>query len=133
MANDRPQATSFRDLRAWQNAMQLTVDIFHLTGDLPPSEKPGLSTELQKAATTIPTLIASGQKTGSRAGMVQGCREALHACTKLETLLIVVGQLFPSIPSNDLLDQLDEVQQMLEVLIKRLSQPAKSGGPRRVV
>jgi four helix bundle protein len=123
--------TSFRDIRAWQTAMQLAVDIYHLTGDLPATEKPGLSTSLQKAATAIPSWIASGHKTGSRSGFRSSCLEAVDAATELETLLIITGQLYPNIPSNDLLDQLDEVQQMLEALIKRLSQTKPA--PRKTV
>lgn len=124
--------TSFRDIRAWQNAMQLAVDIHHLTGDLPPTERPGLCTNLQRASSAIPTLIASGHKTGSRTAFRAACLEAIDACTELETFLIITGQIYPNIPSNDLLDQLDEVQQMLGVLVKRLGQSAKPGA-RKVV
>jgi four helix bundle protein len=124
-------STSFRDIRAWQTAMQLAVDIYHLTGDLPPSEKPGLSTSLQKAATAIPSWIASGHKTRSRTGFRNSCLEAMDAATELETLLIITGQLYPNVPSNDLLDQLDEVQQMLDALIKRLTQAKPA--PRKTV
>lgn len=115
-------STSFRDLRAWQNAMQLAVDIYHLAGNLPPTERPGLSTNLQHAAAAIPTQIAAGHKTRSKNGMISGCRAALHHCTELETLLAITGQLYPNVPSNDLIDQLDEVQDMLMMAIQRLSQ-----------
>lgn len=113
--------TSFRDIRVWQYAMQLAVDTYQMAGALPPSEKPGLATDLQQCAVRIPTLIATGHKTGSRSGMVQACREAARAGAELETLLIIVGQLYPNAPSNDLMDQLEEVQQMLATAIKRLS------------
>jgi four helix bundle protein len=114
-------ATSFRDIRAWQNAMQLAVDIYQLAGSLPPSERPGLSTDLQRTAAAIPTLIASGHKTRSRSGMVTACQRGLQEAAALETLLIIVGNLYPNVPSNDLLDQLDEAQQMLQTIIHRLS------------
>lgn len=113
-------STSFRDLRLWQNAMQLTVDIYHLSGSLPPSERPGLSTQLQQASSAIPTLIAAGHKTGSRTGLRAACERALSAGTELETLLIIAGQVYPNVPSNDLIDQLDEVQHMLMTAIKKL-------------
>jgi four helix bundle protein len=113
-------ATSFRDIRVWQNAMQLAVDIYQLAGSLPPTERPGLSTDLQQSAATIPTLIATGHKTRSRAGLSTACQRALSEAARLETLLILVGNLYPNVPSNDLLDQLDEVQQMLQALISRL-------------
>lgn len=120
-------ATSFRDIRAWQNAMQLAVDVYQLTGSLPPTERPGLSTDLQHTAAAIPTLIASGHKTRSRSGMLTACQRALHEAAELETYLIIVGQLYPNVPSNDLLDALDEVQQMLQALIARL---ASKPGPK---
>lgn len=124
-------STSFRDLRIWQYAMQLAVDIYHLSGDLPPNERPGLSTNLQQTAARIPTLLATGHKSGSRTVMINSCREALEAAAELETLLIIAGQLYPSVPSNDLVDQLDEVQQMLRALFKRLA--AAKSGPRKTV
>lgn len=114
--------TSFRDLRIWQNAMQLAVDIYQLAGSLPPGEKPGLATDMQSRAVSIPSLIATGHKSGSRSGMTQACQEALVSTAELETLLIILGQLYPNVPSNDMLDQLDDVQQMLIAVIKRLQQ-----------
>lgn len=114
-------ATSFRDIRVWQTAMQLTVDVYQLAGSLPPTERPGLSTDMQRAAAAIPTLIATGHKSRSRTSMANACRRALVEATELETYLIIVGQLYPNVPSNDLLDLLDEVQQLLQTLIQRLS------------
>lgn len=130
-----PTVTSFRDIRAWQTAMQLAVDVYQLTNDLPPTEKPGLSTELQRPAAAIPTQIASGHKTGSRRGMLKGCEDALLTCNQLETLLLLTGQLYPKVPSNDLLDQLDELEQMIGLLVKKLAppSPAKSPVPRKTL
>lgn len=132
MAAGRPNSqSSFRDIRVWQNAMQLAVDIFQLAGTLPASERPGLSTALQQTVIRIPTYIAAGHKSGSRSTMVTACHDAWDTCNELESLLIIVGQLYPNVPSNDLLDQLDEVQQMLRAVIARLV-PAKNG-PRKTV
>ena len=117
--------TSFRDIRVWQNSMQLAVDIYQLAGSLPPTEKPGLATNLQQTVVTIPALIATGHKSGTRSGMVQACHRSLEAAAELETLLIILGQLYPNVPSNDLIDQLDEVQQMLLTVVKRLSATPK--------
>jgi len=126
--------TSFRDLRLWQNAMQLTVDIYHFCGSLPSNERPGLATQLQQAASAIPTLVATGHKTGSRTGLRASCERAITASTELETLLIITGQLYPNVPSNDLLDQLEEVQQMLIAAVKKLAAgSAPNGGPRKAI
>lgn len=128
--------TSFRDLRVWQHAMQLAVDTYHLAGNLPPNERPGLATNLQDAAAFIPTLIAQGHKSRSKATMLSSCRIALDRCTYLETYLVITGQLYPNIPSNDLIDQLEEVQEMLSVAVKKLAEGDKAvrtAGPRKTV
>jgi four helix bundle protein len=121
--------TTFRDLRAWQTAMQLAVDIYHLAGNLPPTERPGLSTNMQQTATAIPTLIATGHKTRSRTGMLSFSQKALGSCYELETLLEITGQLYPNVPSNDLLDQLDEVQQLLVAIVEKLGQTPHQAKP----
>lgn len=108
--------------------MQLAVDVYQLAGSLPPTERPGLSTDMQRAAAAIPTLIAGGHKSRSRTGMVHACQRALSEVTELETYLIIVGQLYPNVPSNDLLDLLDEVQQLLQTLVSRLS---SNTGPKK--
>lgn len=129
--------TSFRDLRVWQHAMQLAVDTYHLASTLPPTERPGLSNNLQDSSAAIPTLIARGHKSRSKAAMLANCRQALEVCTNLETYLTITGQLYPSIPSNDLIDQLEEVQEQLAVVVAKLGQgqtgPTGHGGPRKTV
>lgn len=117
-------STSFRDLRVWQHAMQLAVDSYHLASTLPPTERPGLATNLQDSSAALPTLIARGHKSRSKTTMLSSCRQALETCTYLETYLIITGQLYPNIPSNDLIDQLEEVQEMLTAAIAKLT-----GGP----
>jgi four helix bundle protein len=51
---------SFRDLVAWQRSMTLAVDTYKLTRSFPSSERFGLSFQLRKAATSIPSNVAEG-------------------------------------------------------------------------
>jgi four helix bundle protein len=51
---------TFRDLRVWQSGMDLVVDVYELTRLLPKSELYGLSSQLQRAAISIPANIAEG-------------------------------------------------------------------------
>ena len=52
---------SFRDLLVWQRAMQLTVAIYSLTKDFPREELYGLTSQIRRAAVSIPSNIAEGQ------------------------------------------------------------------------
>jgi len=52
---------SFRDLQAWQRAMQLTVTIYRLTQGFPREETYGLTSHIRRAAVPVPRNVAEGQ------------------------------------------------------------------------
>jgi four helix bundle protein len=51
---------SFRDLLVWQRAIQLSVAIYRLTKDFPREEAFGLSSQIRRAAVSVPSNIAEG-------------------------------------------------------------------------
>ncbi|MGA2217678.1 MAG: four helix bundle protein [Terracidiphilus sp.] len=51
---------SFRDLTVWQRSKQLTVAIYRLTRDFPREETYGLSSQIRRAAVSLPSNIAEG-------------------------------------------------------------------------
>lgn len=53
-------AKSFQDLLVWQKAHQLVLDIYQLTKDLPQSELYGLTSQIRRAAVSVPANIAEG-------------------------------------------------------------------------
>jgi four helix bundle protein len=53
-------AQSFRDLVMWQRSMQLTVAIYRLTKDFPRDELYGLTSQVRRAAVSVPSNIAEG-------------------------------------------------------------------------
>jgi four helix bundle protein len=52
---------SFRDLLVWQRAMQLAVTIYRLTKDFSREELYSLTSQIRRAAVSIPSNIAEGQ------------------------------------------------------------------------
>ena len=51
---------SFRDLRVWQAAMDLVVEVYELTAQLPKSEEFGLKSQMRRAVISVPSNIAEG-------------------------------------------------------------------------
>jgi four helix bundle protein len=53
-------AQSFRELLVWQRSMQLTVAVYRLTRDFPREEVFGLTSQIRRAAVSVPSNIAEG-------------------------------------------------------------------------
>lgn len=58
---------SYRDLEAWQLAMTFVEDVYALTRSFPREERFGLTSQLRRAAVSIPSLVAEGHRQGTRA------------------------------------------------------------------
>ena len=51
---------SFRDLLAWQRAIELSVSIYRLTQSFPREELYGLTSQMRRSAVSVPSNIAEG-------------------------------------------------------------------------
>jgi four helix bundle protein len=56
----QPRTRHFRDLIAWQIAMQLARKVYQLTTDFPKTEQCGLVSQMRRCAVSIPSNIAEG-------------------------------------------------------------------------
>src|ERR1035437_4851243 len=54
-------AQAFRDLQVWQRSIQLTVVVYRLTQNFPREEIYGLTSQIRRAAVSVPSNIAEGQ------------------------------------------------------------------------
>jgi four helix bundle protein len=52
----------FTDLRVWQRSHKLVLEIYRLTRRFPPNEMYGLTSQLRRAAASVPTNLAEGSK-----------------------------------------------------------------------
>jgi four helix bundle protein len=80
---------SYQDLAIWKKAMQLVVQVYHLTSRFPREEMHGLTSQMRRAAVSIPTNIAEGWGRGSRKEYIQFLRIARGSLLELETLLAI--------------------------------------------
>ena len=84
---------NFRELVAWQKAMQLTKEVYLLTNSFPASERYGLTSQIQRAVVSIPSNIAEGAGRPAEKELVHFLSFALGSAYELETELLLAGEL----------------------------------------
>jgi four helix bundle protein len=52
----------FQDLKVWQRSHALVLEIYRLTKDFPSTERFGITSQIRRAAVSVPTNIAEGTK-----------------------------------------------------------------------
>ena len=53
---------SFRDLRVWRRAHEFVLEVYRISAEFPREEMFGLTSQLRRAATSVPANIAEGAK-----------------------------------------------------------------------
>ena len=114
---------TFRDLVVWQKAVELARRTYILTNKFPPEERFGLTSQMQRAAVSIPSNIAEGKLRGSSKEFTHFLRIAFGSGRELETQIEIAKQLPKTRGLNfhPLETLLDEVMRMLNVMISRAS------------
>ena len=77
----------YRDLDVWKHSMDLAVDIYRQTGHFPREEMFGLTSQMRRAASSIPANIAEGYGRQQRRSFVQYLRISQGSLKELETHL----------------------------------------------
>ncbi len=115
--------TGFRDLIVWQRAYELTLDLYRLTRIFPKTEVYGLTSQIQRAAVSVPANIAEGYERNHRKEYLQFLFVAKGSMGELDTLLLLARDL--GYLSADDFRHVDskrnETMKILQGLIKSLS------------
>jgi four helix bundle protein len=75
----------FRDLEAWQSAMDLAISAHSLAGQLPPTHRFELASQMRRSAISIPSNIAEGHSQRGDRVFLRHVRIALGSLAELET------------------------------------------------
>jgi four helix bundle protein len=78
--------TSYKELVAYQKAYQLVLEIYRLSGSFPKEELYGLTSQIRRAAVSVPSNIAEGTMRGSRE-YLQFLKVSLGSAAEVETQL----------------------------------------------
>lgn len=84
---------TYQDLLAWQTAMELVVAIYEATRSFPKEEMYGLTSQLRRAAVSVPSNIAEGQAHGDGRDFARFLRMALGSLQEAETQVILAERL----------------------------------------
>ena len=119
---------NYRDLVAWQKAMDLADEVFDITERWPRQQQFGLTIQVQRAALSVPSNVAEDQGRSSRADFHRFVDIAHGSLCELETQLILAKRRrFIDEPTlNRLLDQTAEVGRLLHGLMRSLRPGARS-------
>jgi four helix bundle protein len=114
--------THYRELEVWQVAMDLAAQCYQVTKAFPKDELFGMTSQIRRAATSIPANIAEGQGRQHTKEFVQFLSVARGSLSELETHLILcqrVGLLKPQ-QLDLLMAMTDRISRMLSGLRKAL-------------
>jgi carbamoyl-phosphate synthase large subunit len=120
-------ATDFRDLRVWEESMVLAEQVYRLTRDLPADERFGLSSQLKRAAVSVPSCIAEGNARRSTRDYMRFLYMSMGSLAEIHTQLVLAIRLgFIDIATaKSCLDKQHTVAKLLQALINAL-QPKSS-------
>ncbi len=125
--NGLAEIRSHKDLDVWELSMKLAEDCYSVTKSFPREEAFGQTSQIRRAAVSIPANIAEGYGRDGTASFIQFLRVAQGSQKELETHILLsrrVGLLSED-TATPLLARIESVGRMLRNLIRSLE--AKRG------
>ena len=115
-------AQSYKDLVAWQKSMDLVVEIYRATEGFPKHELYGLTSQIRRAAVSVPSNIAEGQAHYSKPEFRHFLRHSRGSLAEVETQLLIARRLnyLSQPPTDKLLNSVAEIGRILNGLIASL-------------
>jgi four helix bundle protein len=116
----------FTDLRVWERAHALTLEIYGHARSFPYDERFGLTSQLRRAAVSVPTNIAEGSKRRSNAEYARFLNVAEASLVEVEYLLLLARDLEYLSESSwtPMQAKIAELQPMLATLRQRVAEEA---------
>ncbi len=113
---------NYKELNVWQKAIELVKEVYKLTNNFPINEQYGLTSQIRRAAVSIPSNIAEGAGRRSNKEFEHFLSISLGSCFELETQIIIGQELnYANSDNCDVTVKLiTEVQKMIRGLQKSL-------------
>jgi four helix bundle protein len=113
---------SYRDLKVWQRAIEMTLAIYRVTTGFPKEELFGLTSQIRRAGVSVASNIAEGYGRGSKGEYRQFLATARGSNLEVQTQLFLATELGYGNPAQlKTTDDLsNEVSKMLNSLLAKL-------------
>ncbi len=113
----------FRELKVWQKAHRLTLDIYRATSTFPMEELYGLTSQVRRSCVSIPANLAEGCGRKGDAELARFVQIAMGSASEVEYHLLLAHDLglLGSSGYEKLARQVTEVKRMLASFIQKLN------------
>lgn len=120
---DKKFMHNFKELKVWQQSMDLVASIYEIVKQLPVEEKFNLTSQMKSAAVSIPSNISEGCGRNTTPLLKNFLYNALGSSYELETLIILCNRLtyISDVAFSSILSNLTSIQRMLNKFIATLS------------
>lgn len=114
----------FRDLKVWEKAHQLAVDLYASTQLFPREEIYGLTSQLRRSAISVPSNIAEGCGRDGDRDLARFLQIAMGSASELEYQLLLAHDLGFMEKTNheQFSDRIREIKRMLASFLQTLRQ-----------
>jgi four helix bundle protein len=113
---------NYKDLKVWEKAHHFTLSVYETTKSFPKEEIYGLTSQMRRAASSIPANIAEGCGKNSKLDFANFLNIALGSSNESEYFLLLAKDL-NYIKTEDFLQQhkiINEIKAMLIALITKV-------------
>ena len=114
----------FRKLAVWQKAHELVLAVYRSTATFPRDELYGLTSQLRRAAVSVPTNLAEGRCRRSERDFRRFVGIAMGSASEVEYHLLLSHDLgyIDKARYQEFARQVEEIKRMLSALYERLSE-----------
>jgi four helix bundle protein len=112
--------SNHRKLIVWQKGMELVVMIYAITKNFPKEELYGLTSQIRRAAVSVPSNIAEGSRRKTAKDRSHFYSMALGSVSEVETQVEIARRLGYCEQTSSVMDLLDELARILNKLSQRI-------------
>lgn len=109
-----------KELEVWKDAIDFVTETYSLTASFPGPEIYGLTSQMRRAAVSVPSNIAEGAARNSDKEFIQFLHISLGSLAEIETQFIIASNLGYLNNINASIGQIEKLRKMLTGLIKYL-------------
>lgn len=116
--------SDYRQLKVWQQAIQVVKHLYQVTSTFPESERYGLCSQMQRSAVSIPSNIAEGHYRNSTKEELQFLGIARGSVAELQTQIIISHEIgfIEETKMIEMTNELTGIDRMIVAYMKKISQ-----------